>query len=163
MRHNSEIRFESSTVSQLDAARIQIDRAIDLFLNEADYICSITLACAAECVLGERLKKHGIQTITDDLKLLLKKNYAPELSLKEINDLHINNVRNFLKHSFENDSGHFELEAEAMSAIIRAVGNFGLITGDVSDIMKKYFLWLRENHPHLIPSEQVLIEYEKEL
>ncbi len=46
-------------VSKLDIATRQLKRALEFFLDDNDLICSITLAGAAEEILGKLLEKQG--------------------------------------------------------------------------------------------------------
>jgi aryl-alcohol dehydrogenase-like predicted oxidoreductase len=44
---------------QLEAAKNQLDRAIKLFFDEADYYSAATLAGASEEILGKMLEAQG--------------------------------------------------------------------------------------------------------
>lgn len=134
-------------ISQLEAAERQIDRAIELHI-QGDYVCAVTLACAAESMLGEHLGTRGIESITAALKLSLN-NLVPSLSLKEINDKHLNNVRNFLKH--RRGDPHVKevlaLAHESVTALIRATGNFTLMTNRLTASSEQFYAWLRGVRP----------------
>ncbi len=45
----------------------QLNRAIELFLDEKDYICSITLSGAAEEILG-RMVEHECDNTSDSIR-----------------------------------------------------------------------------------------------
>ena len=51
------IRGIEETLSNLDVAERQLERAIALFLDEEDYVSALTLAGAAEEILGKLLNK----------------------------------------------------------------------------------------------------------
>jgi len=48
-------------VSKLDAARVQLDRAVECFFND-DHICAVTLGGAAEDILAGLLMASGEQS-----------------------------------------------------------------------------------------------------
>ena len=57
------------TLSNLDIAERQLERAIVLFLDDKDYVSALTLAGAAEEILGKLLnkagKEHWLDSITE--------------------------------------------------------------------------------------------------
>ncbi len=81
------------TFSKLELAKVQLEKAIELFLEESDYACSITLAGASEEILGKlliakgkkpELKEYATQC-AEDLKNILgvelqEKYFATEAS-----------------------------------------------------------------------------------
>ena len=52
--------------SKLDLAEHQLNRAINLYLDEKDFISSITLAGAAEELLGKILNQVGVKNALDE-------------------------------------------------------------------------------------------------
>ncbi|MGB5774116.1 MAG: hypothetical protein WBP89_05600 [Sedimenticolaceae bacterium] len=80
------------------AALQQLDRAILLFLNEKDFVSSITLAGAAEEILGALVSKAGGTPCVTDQARRLKESKLPHLSEKQIAFNHLNLARNALKH-----------------------------------------------------------------
>ena len=46
-------------LTRVEVARVQLDRALLLFLSKADYISAITLAGAAEEILGKLAEQSG--------------------------------------------------------------------------------------------------------
>ena len=68
-------------LNQREIALSQLDRAALLFLQEKDFVSSVTLACAAEGIFGEYLKERGINPHVEELKSVLKANFAQDLSL----------------------------------------------------------------------------------
>lgn len=47
------------TLTKVEVAAHQLERALSLFLDERDYVCAITLAGACEEILGKLLEKSG--------------------------------------------------------------------------------------------------------
>ena len=54
-------------IEKSELAKIQIEKAIDLFLVESDYVCSLTLAGAAEEMLGNILYKSNKDNVLAEL------------------------------------------------------------------------------------------------
>ncbi|MEJ1422113.1 MAG: hypothetical protein Q2484_16470 [Candidatus Sedimenticola sp. (ex Thyasira tokunagai)] len=88
-------------LNKIDIAKQQIERAIDLFLHEQDYISSITLAGAADEVLGKMVDNSGVSSAYSGISSLMNgihEELNRELySNKEFNSL-ANGARNHLKH-----------------------------------------------------------------
>ena len=152
----SKLDLKATELSQRDICKIQIDRAIKCFLEERDFVSTITLALAAEGIVGERL---GDDSMVASLLPLLREKYVPDLSEKQISDDHLNRARNFFKHAkgdFEQREV-FELEFEAITAIIRAYVNYALITdGHIFDSAERFFSWLKENKKDLLGAADAL-------
>jgi hypothetical protein len=146
-------------LTQTDAARHQLEKAITLFLTEKDFICAITLAGAADGILGSLVKKRGAKTAHDDHKRLLKK-HNHGLTDKELNDLHLNLVRNALKHATEQEgvTKAYALETESIYYITRAIDNHIRLEEQVTEIMKAFIQWVNINRPDLTnPDSEVQI------
>jgi hypothetical protein len=136
----------------LEASARQIDRAISLFLEEHDYICAITLACAADGILGEALLAQEKEPMINLIKTELQDiHFFSDISAKELSDQHLNKIRNLLKHCSGdlNKTIEHATDFEAISAIIRAVGNLGFVTENVSQKTIEFFAWLKQNYPEI--------------
>lgn len=134
----------------LEAAERQIDRAIILFLEDHDYICAITLACAADGILGDALRVQNKTAMIDLLKSELQRfDLLSHLSPKQISDQHLNKIRNLLKHLSGdlNETINHVTDIEAIIAIIRAAGNFIFITERPTKKTVEFFEWLQREHP----------------
>jgi hypothetical protein len=137
----------------LEAAERQIDRAISLFIEEHDYLCAITLACAADGILGEALLAKNKVPMIDLLKSELRgMHFVSHLSSKELSDQHLNKIRNLLKHSSGdlNEKIDHVIDLEAIIAILRALMNFFFVTERVSQKTVEFFDWLKQNHPEIL-------------
>lgn len=140
-------------LSQREVALIQLERAIKLFLNERDFISVVTLACAAECILGEHLKEKGQEPHVEQLKAALRSSVLPNHTLKHINDEYVNRARNFFKHKNRialDERQAFEPETDAICALVRSISNAALVTEAVSENAISFFKWLKANRPELI-------------
>jgi hypothetical protein len=119
----------SQRVTKRRIALIQLWRSIDLLENHNDPVCALTLAGAAEEILGKMAAKKGHSTALEDDTIwwgqmadYLKR---PRPSREKVHKS-LNRVRNELKH---NDGGRnvriqaeFVFEAEEM--ILRALRNY---------------------------------------
>jgi len=133
----------------------QLDRAIQLFLDEEDYYSSGTLAGAAEEILGHLLLKAGREHALDNaISSVLKMLSATEVDALSdkptrsargrISDV-LNFYRNWLKHYREDD---FELYIDAKESaselIDRAASNFFQLTSRETPQMRRFLEYQRE-------------------
>lgn len=143
--------FEKITsLTQTDAARHQLDSAIKFFLLEKDFICSITLAGAADGILSGLVKKRGKEMAHDEHKKVFKKNNHG-LSDKELNDLYLILVRNDLKHATEQEGirKDYALETESIFYIARAIDNLLRLEEPMTKKIKEFIQWVNKNRPDL--------------
>lgn len=131
-------------LSKLDIALAQVERAIVLALDDSDFISAVTLAGAAEEILGSLLKLEGRQSSYIGLKRTL--DYAHEsvraekLSGKEFNLL-ANGVRNHFKHHSNTETIEVDPEQEACNMVHRAISNYTSLEHEHTKTMKR---WLNE-------------------
>jgi len=123
------------------AALTQLERAIALYM-ERDYIPAITLAGAAESLLGGLLKYKGRDHALDgDVSAAI----AFELHLtgedlsrpRVISDL--NYARDQLKHFGDGADIVFDLAVAAYDMIERAIGNYWRLSGTITNTMEHFF------------------------
>jgi hypothetical protein len=135
------------TLSKLDAAVDQLDWAIRLFLDHKAYVPAITLAGAAEEILGEKLG-------TASAFALLKQRITLMSGLPEkvVSQLHLNRSKNWLKHwqgLRDVETINLELETEAVQFIVRAVANLIGHDRSLPSEGPRFFDWLRANRADL--------------
>lgn len=110
-------------LSKLDIAKRQLEAAINLHFSGGDYLAVITLAGAAEEILGKLLQRQGDRAMIDDLVELDKEMTGGrpfETIRKEANG-----ARNSLKHA--NDPGEDQVTiepGEAVAMLARAMVNY---------------------------------------
>jgi hypothetical protein len=134
-------------VSKIGAAVDQLDWAIRLFLDHQAYVPAITLAGAAEEILGEAV---GGQSMFNILKTKL----SQELSLppQVVSQKHLNHTKNWLKHWKDLKDAEtipLDLETEAIAAIIRGIGNLATHDQSLSSGSPRFMAWLPANRPDL--------------
>lgn len=135
------------TISKIDAATDQLDWSIRLFLDSQAYIPAITLAGAAEEVIGQFLGEESVFS-------LLKKKISADLNLPEkiISQAHMNRARNWLKHWTQledEETIELDLEDEAIQCIVRALTNLAIHDRSLPSEGPRFFQWLESNRPDL--------------
>lgn len=137
-------------VSKIDAAVNQLDWAIKLFLDHQEYVPAITLAGAAEEIVGEAVSSEAAYRI-------LKKSLSEKTGIEEkvISQEHLNKTKNWLKHwkeMKEEESLEIELETEAIQYIVRAISNLLVHDSSFTSETLRFFKWLNENKKDLLNS-----------
>lgn len=135
------------SLSKIDAAVDQLDWSIRLFLDHHAFVPAITLAGAAEEIIGEILGDESVFS-------LVKKNLAADLNLPEkvISQAHMNRAKNWLKHWKEikdEETINVDLEGEAIQYIVRALTNLILHDQSLPSEGPRFFDWLAENRKEL--------------
>ncbi len=135
---------------KLEIARRQIEVAAELFFAERDFLAVITLAGAAEEILGCLIKRSGEPAIIDHL-LEMDKELTGGRSFAVVNK-EVNGIRNALKHANVPTEDEIEIEAnEAIAMLGRAVANFVLLSrGQATPIMIRVYEHLKVLHPDVV-------------
>jgi len=126
-----------------------------LFLDESDFISALTLAGAAEEILGTYVKiKNREPCVVAQAKFLKDQNLS-ELSEKEIKGLHLNLARNSLKHFHDEaeENMSLSLETEAIALIVRGLDNVVKLEIKFSKAMNDFVLWVIKNRPDIANPE----------
>ena len=128
------------TVTKIDAAVEQMDWAIKLLLDNQAYIPAITLAGAAEEIIGETLGERSVFS-------QLKAKFCAEHNLPEryISQTYLNRAKNWLKHwkgMKDEEQTEIELEEEAVQYIVRALTNLVLHDRSLPSEGPRFFEWL---------------------
>jgi len=136
------------TVNKIEAAADQLDWAIRLFLDHQAYVPAITLAGAAEEILGEAV-------INEAAFHKLKNILCEQTGLEEkiISQEYLNKAKNWLKHwknLKDNETIEIELEKEAIQYIARAMANLVTHDNSVTSETPRYYKWLIDNKKDLI-------------
>jgi hypothetical protein len=138
-------------IHKLRIAFVQLETAIRLFLDDKNYVCAITLAGAAEEILGTYTKKLTNENAYSLLCNDLHKTFNGKFTKDEVGKKFINFSRNELKHFNipEHEEVEIDLEFEAISFILRASYN---ITSHkfMTEGIKNFNKWVSENRPDLV-------------
>jgi hypothetical protein len=123
-----------TTLSAEAIAEHQLLAAIKLW-QDKDYLSALTLAGAAEEILGKRLRKIGREPSFDQMKDLIvalarsEGDTDPNLE-RTIGDM-LNDTRNGLKHYAGDESLSFDLRADCLEMLERAIANYQALTGNL--------------------------------
>lgn len=135
-------------LSKIDAAVEQLDWAIRLFLDHQAYLPAITLAGAAEEILG--------QAVGDPAAFAqLKTAFSSRLGVSEkiIGQQYLNKARNWLKHwdlRTEQEDGRLELDEETIQYIVRALTNLAIYDGSQPSEGPRFWSWMDQNRRDLL-------------
>lgn len=134
-------------VSKIDAAVDQLDWAIKLFLDSEAYIPAITLAGAAEEILGQTLQDRAVFA-------QLKAKFSVDTGLAEsvISQTYLNKAKNWLKHwqsLRDEETITLDLEAEAVQYLVRAITNLVLHDHSMPSEGPRFFKWLATHSQRL--------------
>ena len=119
----------SAEISKRDLALMQLDRSIDLYLQGTtqEMVCSITLAGAADEILGRLVESGGGTTaFHDTIRLLCGMQEAAWPEYKADPKAYVairTKARNELKHITDGAPFTANLERETASIIRRAIAN----------------------------------------
>ena len=138
------------TYDKLDIACKQLNTAIDLFFKKTNHYSVITLAGAAEEILGRYMELIGKQSsltgIVKETALVHKHLYGEELPHKEFK-MRENMARNSIKHldSDEDLTVTFDSEGEMIGMLVRATDNFYGLEIPETDQVKNFREWHKSN------------------
>ncbi|PWF67217.1 hypothetical protein CBX98_24470 [Vibrio sp. T9] len=103
----------------------RLDKAIQLYFDEQDYICALTLSGASEEILGKIVSNTGSANACEELVVALHQLTGCTVDEKTIRNQHMNWARNAVKHF--NDNSEFEIDtdfyAQATQIIARCCTN----------------------------------------
>lgn len=133
------------TISKLEAARVQLDRAIQLFF-EGDHVCTVTLAGAAEDILGSLLKNRGEQSPFEFLHKWYKTEYSTEVTKRYFSREIANLSRNWLKHANEDPESELQVSsADSIMLLMRSVPCYHKLTGEHTNEMDRFYNYVKKN------------------
>ena len=140
-------------ISKIDIALVHLETAIDLFLNNQNYICAATLAGAAEEILGKIVYRSKKTNAFKELCSSLKKEHNLTLSETEIGKNHVNYPRNELKHFDYPEREILEIDDQAIAIglIVRAVTNLVEHDQSITHNTEAFLKWVYDNRPDLNP------------
>lgn len=148
VQYDMAIKYE---VGKVEAAVEQLDWAIKLFLDHKAYVPAITLAGAAEEIIGRAV---GAESAHQKLSKEFSDQYKiPE---REVSQNYLNKAKNWLKHwtkMKDEKCIEIELEAEATQYIVRAIVNLVAHERSFTSETLRFIDWLDKNRKDLIPPD----------
>lgn len=141
-----------TTIAKLDVAVHQLNVAIRLFLD-GDYLASLTLAGAAEEILGRLCERAGKPVAVDFIVDFHLKDTDPALPERErrkiLRDV-LNSARNEAKHANDPNETSFDVEQVfPLQMIMRAVPMCASLGVKPSEEMCKMIGWVHD-HPEAL-------------
>lgn len=128
--------------SKSQLALIQLEKAIELFFEEKNYVCCVTLAGASEDITRKMVERDGKLPSADKLKNWFKEKY-PDAIENESFYTHANKTRNSLKHF--NDAKEMDIEineGEAAYWLCRAFMNYEMSHAILTKPLLEYMSWM---------------------
>lgn len=122
-------------LSKLEIAKRQLEAAAEIYVNGGDYLAVITLAGAAEEILGQLLRRTGGYAVMDSL-IELDKELTGGRSFSVVN-MEVNRARNALKHAHDSSEDIVVIEpGEATAMLTRALANYKALNGSLAATMQ---------------------------
>ena len=138
------------TYERIELAKEQLDLALDLFLSKRSMVSALTLAGAAEEILGRALTLRGKKTTLEHEHTVI----APVEAFLRREPLtwkvfisEKNRVRNAAKHMGGATDAHVvaDLEDEALWMLVRACDNYNRLDLQATPRMQEFDNWFYEN------------------
>jgi hypothetical protein len=132
-------------ISKLEAARIQLDAAIEHFFYD-EHVCSLTLAGAAEDILAGLLQSNDEQSPFEFLHDWYQREYNVTYSKTDFSRQIANLPRNWLKHAKEDTETQLEIsKQDSILMLMRAVPCYYKLANRHSEKMKKFNQYVNLN------------------
>ncbi|MFA5373930.1 MAG: hypothetical protein WC354_07115 [Candidatus Omnitrophota bacterium] len=131
-------------ISKIDAAKRQLDTAINLFFNDADPVSIHTLTSAAYDILVSLAKSQGIPGIIKNSSMIKKEHEKEYLDI-------INKPQNFFKHSGKDPKKTLEFSPKSTTFVLwDAVRIYMELTDEKPSNMIVYRNWFFLEHPNYL-------------
>ena len=146
MCNSEELSIDGAFYTKIEIAEHQLNKSLQLFLVDKDYISAITLAGASEEILGKLLEARNIENALEnwvDTTLGFAKIFGvSELNRKQvISDA--NYSRDSLKHIKDGDSV-LVTKNDAIQILERAIQNYIQLTGHFSSNIIEFYKVINE-------------------
>ena len=138
------------TYQKVEIAQRQLATAIRLFLEGKDFFSVVTLAGAADEILGKELEHRGLVSAlrnTSEIGARVSAAFdKPPSTAQEIRD-RANYARNHLKHHGDPNAATItvDIRQEAIDMLSRAFDNATMLDGPWSPEMYEYNDWFLEH------------------
>lgn len=134
-------------ISKLDAAKRQLDTAINLYFKDADPVSIHTLTAAAHQILMDLAKIEGIKSFMKDTSIIRKGKEKEFLAM-------INEAENFFKHAEKDPRGLLKFSpGETEALLLDAVEMYMQVTKEMPEDMSIYRVWFLLKNPEIVSDE----------
>jgi hypothetical protein len=131
-------------ISKLDAAKRQLDIAINLFFKQSDPVSIHTLTAAVHQLLMDIGRLGNIKSIMKESPLI-KKEYLKEYLTK------INEAENFFKHADKDPDALLKFNPEQTEFLLfDAVEMYMQLTGEMPEDMSIFRFWFLIKYPNVV-------------
>lgn len=143
--------MSEETHNKVDLAIEQLEMALSLFLKEQSYVSALTLAGAAEEILGMAVKIEGIEnSLQESYRVYCSPEFSwlnPPKTWADYTTRGKNRVRNAIKHLSNADDLSFDadIQDEALWMIVRATDNYSRLGFTPTELMHQFDEWFYEN------------------
>ena len=143
--------MHEETHNKIDLAIEQLETAVSLFLEGKGYASALTLAGAAEEILGMALKIKGIENSLQESYRIYRN---PDLAWinqpktwAEFTTKGKNKVKNAVKHVSDKQDLTFQadIQDEALWMLVRATDNYNRLGLDPTELIHEFDGWFYEN------------------
>ena len=141
---SNEPPMTSHVLTALDAARDQLDWAIRLLIDHRALISALTLAGAAEEMLGkQRQDGTALRQLAESLAA------TTGVPVRTLINEHLNGPKNWFKHGSDAPSQEIELQGHVVMMIVRAGINLKALGVPNTAEMTRFEVWLPQERPDL--------------
>lgn len=141
-------RMEENEHLRLDWATEQLEVAVELFLAKRSFVCALTLAGAAEELLGKALNHNGRDNwrqeqfkLVNSIECAFGIKYEWKTFCAETN-----RVRNAAKH-FQNPQENIiasDIEDDSLQMIVRAIVNYRYLGLPDKEFIQNFSAWFNQ-------------------
>jgi len=133
-----KLELGTETLTPKEIAERQLERALSLFFNEKDFVSALTLAGAAEEILGKMLNEAGRKNTLDEVVAGSMDLVGNETAKPNQIAALANHYRNRMKHLQDGSAMTFSVGFEAAEMIERATSNYWQLTHELSPLMERF-------------------------
>lgn len=138
-------------ITKMDAAKRQLDSAVELFLKDFDPISIHTLVAASHGILSDIGRKQGIKSILKGHALSLIKEDKKAEYIKKTNE-----AQNFFKHAGSDAKATLGFNADQSTLLLfDACEMYLAINKSVSALMFLFRVWFMMNYPDVIADKSI--------
>lgn len=143
--------MEYPTHNKVNLAIEQLEVALSLFLEGKSYVSALTLAGAAEEILGMAVQIEGIEnSLQESYRIYCASDLSwinPTKTWGEFTTKGKNKVRNAVKHVSDASDLTFQadIKDEALWLLVRAIDNYNRLGFSSTELMHEFNGWFYEN------------------
>lgn len=125
-----------------EIAEEQLLAALRLW-HQSEYVPAITLAGAAEEILGKRLRRIGKEPSFDNLRdsivRIARVHGDTDPGTEKLVGELLNTTRNELKHYSGDEALEFDLRSDSIEMLERAITNYMMLVGTIHEEMTRFW------------------------